>query len=269
MGKNLLASLALAGSMLAAEPVKGQEGADTAAKRTNKALVELLNELPAGFDKAWEVIKSNIALTTDGDLSDADKLKIDGDMWKLATTVVAEKAKKVMEAMNGIETVVAVVGDRGEGIDVEKDKTEKQDVDPKIDSIITELSTPDETRISGLLSFREGEVQIWHKIWTITFFKKKMPVSIAQRKKNFIASWTSTGNITVKLTALDRKWNPIPGFEFWLENDSPIRLPEETRFIFLDVVSFWGTADSAVKGVIPWVIEKIWFLDPEVVAEVK
>lgn len=108
MEKNhLLASLALAGSMLAASPTEGQESAGNAASRTNKALIELLNELPAGFDKAWEVIQWDVILTKDGDLSDSDKAAIEDHMWKLATTVVAEKAKKVMEAMNEAETILA------------------------------------------------------------------------------------------------------------------------------------------------------------------
>lgn len=103
---HILAGIALVGSVLG-EPVKAQEGTDNAASRTNKALVELLSELPAGFDKAWGVIQWDVTLTEDGDLSDSDKAAIENHMWKLATTVVAEKAKKVMEAMNGVETVVA------------------------------------------------------------------------------------------------------------------------------------------------------------------
>lgn len=105
MGKDhILAGIALAGSVFG-EPIKAQEGADNTASRTNKALIELLNELPAGFDKAREVIQWDIVLTEDGDLSDSDKLAIGDHMWKLAETVVAEKAEAVKVAM--IDTVIA------------------------------------------------------------------------------------------------------------------------------------------------------------------
>lgn len=107
MGNTFKSLVAAAGILAAGDATNAQEGADSTANRTKQALVELLSELPPGFDSARKVIEWDITLAGDGDLSDSDKLAIEGHMWKLAT-VIPESARKVREAMTGVETIVVV-----------------------------------------------------------------------------------------------------------------------------------------------------------------
>lgn len=106
MGNTFKSLVAAAGILAAGDATNAQEGADSTANKTKQALVELLSELPPGFDSARKVIEWDITLAGDGDLSDSDKLAIEGHMWKLAT-VIPESARKVREAMTGVETIVA------------------------------------------------------------------------------------------------------------------------------------------------------------------
>ncbi len=176
MGKNLLTSIALAGSLLAAEPIKSQEGADNAAGRTNKALIELINELPAGFEKAREVVKWDIILTDDGDLSDSDKLAIENHMWKFTTTVVAEKAQKVREAMNGVETVIAEEENAAlnESPEEKKERLEREKKDQLKNKIIkvTNEAILDKKKWSSVQAWQaknDAEVEIEETKWTLVF----------------------------------------------------------------------------------------------------
>lgn len=106
MGNTFKSLVAAAGILAAGDATNAQEGADSTANKTKQALVELLSELPPGFDSARKVIEWDITLAGDGNLSDSDKLAIEGHMWKLAT-VIPESARKVREAMTGVETIVA------------------------------------------------------------------------------------------------------------------------------------------------------------------
>lgn len=103
---NVFKSIALVAALAAGDATHAQEGADSTANRTKQALVELLSELPPGFDSARRVIEWDITLAADGDLSDSDQLAIESHMWKLAT-VIPESARKVREAMTGVGTIVA------------------------------------------------------------------------------------------------------------------------------------------------------------------
>lgn len=126
MGNTFKSLVAAAGILAAGDATNAQEGADSTANKTKQALVELLSELPPGFDSARKVIEWDITLAGDGDLSDSDKLAIEGHMWKLAT-VIPESARKVREAMTGVETIVAADQDAPLNESPEDEKLRKEE----------------------------------------------------------------------------------------------------------------------------------------------
>lgn len=55
--RNTFTSIVAAGILAAGDTTNAQEGADSTANKTKQALVELLSELPPGFDSARKVIE--------------------------------------------------------------------------------------------------------------------------------------------------------------------------------------------------------------------
>ncbi len=133
--------MALVAALAAGDATHAQEGADSTANRTKQALVELLSELPPGFDSARRVIEWDITLATDGDLSDSDILTIEGHMSKLAT-VIPESARKVREAMTGVETIVAAdeVAALNESDEERKIRLDKEKQTETLQKMITKLN---------------------------------------------------------------------------------------------------------------------------------
>ncbi len=106
MGNSFKSIVAAASILIGSPNTPAQEGTNNRVEETKNTLTVLMNELPENFWAAKKVIESDLQLLNDNDLSWSDKVTIEDHLGKLAT-IAPENARKVLTAINGVETIVA------------------------------------------------------------------------------------------------------------------------------------------------------------------